>query len=94
MEVSATKFVRFFASIRDKALHEPVVVKDHKRIVGAFVSEADLRMIQAVHSVRRAYWIEETPRYMLDAMFQDLDELKRQVADEAREQHKPHYGVS
>lgn len=94
MEVSATKFVRFFAEIREKASQEPVVVKDHKRVVGAFVSEDDYHMIQAVHSVRKAVTLEETPLYILDAMFEDHDKLQQRLAGELHEQHEPDFGMS
>lgn len=66
MEVSATKFVRAFAEIREKAADGPVIVKDHNRIIGGWVSPADLERLHAAS--RQAYRVEDLPDEAIKAL--------------------------
>lgn len=59
MQISATKFVRAFAEIRESAAHGPVIVTDHNRIIGGWVSPADLARLRAVS--RQAYRTADIP---------------------------------
>lgn len=59
MQISATKFVREFAAYREKAADGPVIVTDHNRIIGGWVSPTDLTRLRAMS--RQAYRTEDLP---------------------------------
>jgi hypothetical protein len=71
MEITASQFVRHFGQYQDEAIREPVVVKSHDRVVGAFLSPADYaafaRMRQASRQVYRAGELPADAREALDA---------------------------
>ncbi len=71
MEITASQFVRHFGQYQDEAIREPVVVKSHDRVVGAFLSPADFaafaRMRQASREVYRAGELPAEARAALDA---------------------------
>ncbi len=66
MEVNATKFVRSFAEIREKAAEGPIIVKDHNRIIGGWVSPADLERLHAAS--RQARRVEDLPDEAIKAI--------------------------
>ena len=78
MEVTATKFVRSFAQYRDQAFKGPVIVKNHDRVVGVYLSADDYARLRL--GSRQAYRAGELPedaRAALDeAVYPSDDELK------------------
>ena len=80
METTASQFVRHFGQDQDEAIREPVIVKSHDRIVGAFLSPADYaafaRMRQASRQVYRAGELPAEARAALDlAAYPSEDDL-------------------
>jgi hypothetical protein len=85
MQVSAKKFVRGFAEIRESAANGPITVTDHNRIIGGWVSPADLAQLLAAS--RQEYRAEDLPdnakkaiepaTYPTEAEITDLDQWTR-----------------
>jgi PHD/YefM family antitoxin component YafN of YafNO toxin-antitoxin module len=92
MEVSATKFVRSFAEYRDKSVKEPVIVKNHERVVGVFVSADDYAIVQAAKALRRSITLEEMPLHLLDALAQGHNRLMEEEAEAERHADVNHKG--
>lgn len=94
MEVSATKFVRSFAEYRDKSVKEPVIVKNHERVVGVFVSADHYAIVQAAKALalRRSITLEEMPLHLLDALAQGHNRLMEEEAEAERHADVNHEG--
>ena len=77
MEASASAFVRNFGHYQDEAIKEPVVIKNHNRVVGVFLSPADYdRLRRTVRQVHRAGELPAEIRTAIDeAVYPSDDEF-------------------
>jgi hypothetical protein len=67
--VTATEFVRNFASYQRSVQVEPIEVRSHEKVTGYFLSaEAFERVAQILAASRRRYHPSELPEHLLAAV--------------------------
>lgn len=78
LTVSSTHFSRHFAEIRDQIRELGVVrVENHNRLVGGFLSPAELERYERMMKYeRKVYGPGEMPEYMVAALEETLRELE------------------